>query len=307
MNLSKKVAMILLFAALCLGGCGKQSFEMKVSVEHLTIPGLQKEYKLLFLTDTHIIVPKEGEACGERYEAFCNAQGVPAMEQFPQWISYANEQKVDAVLLGGDMIDSPSEENLAFLQEQLEALQMPYLYCPGNHDWNYEWDYMTENARENELPKLAPMMEGNTALHAMELGELSLVAVDDSSNQVQPSVPEEYEKLLRQGKPTILLCHIPLITQSVLGRAREVWASPVVLGAGNYGGIYPDENSQTFMEMTAKKDSPVQAILAGHVHFQDMDYYVGEKSIPQYVGEAGYNGSAIMLYISGSAASTKEK
>ena len=38
-------------------------------------------------------------------------------------------------LLGGDVIDFPSQGNLSFLEKNLEMLEMPYLYVPGNHDW----------------------------------------------------------------------------------------------------------------------------------------------------------------------------
>ena len=78
-----------------------------VREEYLVIEGLEKEYELLFLTDTHVIVQSEEDdaqitANAElRFPIFADAAGVSSAEQFPYWMEYANEREVDAVLFGG--------------------------------------------------------------------------------------------------------------------------------------------------------------------------------------------------------------
>ena len=166
------------------------SWEKHIREETFCLEGLEKEYTLLFLTDTHVIIRQEDapqqEADNEasRYPAFQNEEGVPSEKQFPEWIRFANEMQVDAVLLGGDIIDTPSEANLKWLEEQLSGLNMPYLYVNGNHDWTYPWEYMTETGRETYLPLLAPFMQDNTAIHSLDFGEFTVVGIDDSANQV---------------------------------------------------------------------------------------------------------------------------
>lgn len=290
-----------------LTGCGgAESWDKHIREETLCLEGLEREYTLLFLTDTHVIVRQEDvpqqEADNEasRYPAFQNEEGVPSEKQFPEWIRYANEMQVDAVLLGGDIIDTPSEANLKWLEEQLSGLNMPWLYVNGNHDWTYPWEYMTEAGREKYLPLLAPFMQDSTAIHSLDFGEFTVVGIDDSTNQVDGAALAGYESILGQGRPVIVLAHVPFITQSVLGRAREVWSSPVVIGAGNYGGIYPDGNSERFVALTTAADSPVELVLAGHVHFYDRDVIDGEKQVLQLVGGAGFEGEAILLHITGS-------
>ena len=228
-----------------------------------------------------------------------NEEGISAAEQFPEWMQYANEMGVDAVLLGGDIIDTPSRANLQWLEEKLSQLKMPYLYVPGNHDWNYPWEYMTEVGRETYLPLLEPFMQGNTAVQSLDFGEFAVLGIDDSSGQVDREVLSEYEQLLAQGRPVIVAAHVPFSTQSVLGRAKEAWDSPVVSGAGAYGGIYPDEYSEEFIKKITVADSPVELILAGHVHFYDRDFVWGEKEVLQLVGGAGYQGTAIWINITG--------
>ena len=214
-------------------------WEIGIAEEKIYIPDISGEYTFLYVTDTHMIVPdvEDSEEVTEhfasRFEEFKNAEGVPSAEQFGAWIAYANAQEADAFLLGGDAIDYPSESNLKHLKENLDKLKMPYLYTVGNHDWTYPWDYMTEQGKANYLPLLAPYMQENTAIHALELEELILVSVDNSTNQIAPEAMEEYKRILQKGKPVIVMLHVPLLTQSVLTKAKEVWSSPVVLGGGN--------------------------------------------------------------------------
>lgn len=279
------------------------TWEKNITEETIYIPGLAGEYNFLYVTDTHMIVPdaEDSEEVTEhfspRFEEFKNEEGIPAAEQFRVWVDYANEQKVDAFLLGGDAIDYPSESNLKHLESNLSELQMPYLYAVGNHDWTYPWDYMTEQGRANYLPLLAPYMKENTAIHALEMEGLIVVAVDNSTNQITPEAMEEYQQILQKGKPVIVMLHVPLLTQSVLAKAKEVWSSPVVLGGGNYGGIYPDETSAEFINLTTAEESPVVAVLAGHVHFYDKDLI--NENIVQIVGDAGFKGEAVWITVTG--------
>lgn len=291
-------------------GCGRtESWEKHITEETLRVEGLEGEYTLLFLTDTHMVVKdgnasaREAENQESRYSMFQNEEGVPSAEQFSEWIRYANENQVDGVLLGGDIIDTPSAGNLEWLESRLALLKMPYLYVNGNHDWTFPWEYMTETGRNTYLPLLEPLMKGNTAIHTLELGELLVVGIDDSTNQVDGRVLPEYERLLQEDKPMIVVAHVPFMTASVLEESREVWSSPVVIGAGNFGGIYADENSERFVALTTAGNSPVVLVLAGHVHFYDNDVMEGEKDVPQIVGGAGYEGNAVLLHIIG----TEEK
>lgn len=279
--------------------------EENVVKETIVIGGLMQEYDLLFLTDTHMVVNTSDDTeqiaanAAERGQQFIDAEGVASSVQFSAWMEYATEQQVDAVLLGGDIIDFPSTGLLEHLQKNLNTLEMPYIYTLGNHDWTYPWEYMTEKGKAKYLPLLEPMMKGNTVIQRLDMGEFIVVAVDNSAGQVNDAALEAYAEILAEEKPTIVLVHVPFMTQSVLTKAREVWSSGVVIGGGNYGGIYPNDVSTAFVEMTTAADSPVVAVLAGHVHFYDKDYIDGEKRVLQLVGDAGYKRQGMILHISG--------
>lgn len=273
--------------------------------EHIVLEGLQEKYDILFLTDTHVVQesPEDSRQVGdnarERKTMFKDAEGVPSSEQYPAWMNYAVEQDMDGVLLGGDIIDFPSEANVGFIREQFAKLDMPYVYVLGNHDWTYPWDYMTESGQQEYLPMFAPMMGGNTAIQSYDFGEFTVVAVDNSSGQVNPEALETYEEILKEDKPVILMVHVPLLSDSVLSKAEEVWQLDVVIGNEEVGGIQPNSTTEEFVKLTTDADSPVEMVLAGHVHFYDRDYIEGEKEILQIVGDAGYKGMGMHLIISG--------
>lgn len=289
----------------CVAQEQRVEWEKHVIEEELVLPEVEGEYDLLFLTDTHAVIQDKSDSeqitenAKRRYAEMVNEEGASAKQQLSDWIDYAVEEQVDAVLMGGDIIDYPSEPSLKFLDEQLGKLTMPYLYTLGNHDWTFPWEYMTDTAQQQYRPLLEPYMSGDTDIHTWENEDLRVIAVDNSSGQVRSEAVDAYEELLDTNKAVIVMVHVPLMTQSVLGRAKEEWDSPVVLGAGNYGGIYPNEDSEEFVELTTAADSPVELVLAGHVHFYDRDYIDGDKQILQIVGDAGFHGSALRLHICG--------
>lgn len=301
-------------ALLAAAGCGKREPDCSVEVteETVYIEGLENDYTLLFVTDAHIVVRSDASAAdggqgnesltqyeNQRYSMFQNAEGTDSMTQFEAFIRYANEQKVDGVLFGGDIIDCPSEANVGWLAEQLDRLKMPFLYVLGNHDWTFPWDYMTEEGRKSYLPMLEPLMQGGTAVNSLDFGEFIVVGIDNSCDQVNGEALPEFERICDEGRPVIVMAHVPFLTQSVLGNAREVWSGSVVIGGGNYGGIYPDEYSDRFVKKLTAADSPVELMLAGHVHFYDKDVIEGEKDVLQIVGGAGYEGNAVLLHVTG--------
>lgn len=304
---------VILFVCMVIIACGQQLLRQRQTNiykdnsdetkkwETIEISGLSKEYKFLYITDAHLILldgtenENVKEYAMERMAGFAHDNALPIEEQFEMWLSEAEKEQVDTVLLGGDTIDFPSDANINYLDEHLSALKIPYMYTPGNHDWTYPWEYMTEYARNNYLPLLSPYMQSDPAVSQMDFGEFIIVSVDNSTNQIAPEALEMYKEILQKGKPVIVMLHVPLLTQSVLTKAKEARDSGVVLGGGNYGGIYPNEISSEFIALTTAETSPVVAVLAGHVHFYDRDMI--NENIVQIVGDAGYKGGAMWISV----------
>lgn len=296
-------------------GCASKSSPAPVDESNIdecqvVIPGISREYRLLFLTDSHIVLPEtEGsqeiiDYSDQRLSQFTGETGIVSSDQFLSWISSSGQWELDALLLGGDIIDSPSPANVSYLKDSLERLEIPYIYALGNHDWTYPWEYMTEKGREEYLALLSPYMvsvenefSGNTAFHTLELDDFIIAAINNSDNQIPPEALEEYKKIAEKGKPILLLLHVPFYTQPLLDKTSSVWQNNVVLGGGVHGGIYPNDVSAEFIGLITSKESPVAAVLAGHVHLSDISYIQGEKEILQITGDAGFKGKGTIIHI----------
>ena len=271
-----------------------------LSVEEVTItvPGLKDEYTFLYISDTHVVTTSNSDTSDvntyatSRLPMFVNREGMTSARQFSGWIDLANDRQVDALLMGGDIIDCPSDSNLSFLSEQLSRLKMPYLYTLGNHDWTLPWSYLNDHARDSYRPLFAPYMDKNPAFHVLRLEGLTIAAIDNSSDQIDPAVLEPLSALLSEGTPVILLLHVPLYTEDLARKATEVWGNPIVLGDG---GISPNESSAAFLEMIYAEHSPVVAVLGGHLHFGAQT--ILPNGILQIVADGGYKGNGLMIHV----------
>lgn len=276
---------------------------LQIAQKTLVIPGITKDYDLLFLSDTHMIVLDGTEDTQvtdnalPRTGLFKDSEGRDSYENFPVWMEYANETGMDMVLLGGDIIDFPSGANIAFLAQNLETLKMPYCYTLGNHDWTYPWEYMTETGRQQYRPLFHSFTQENPAASVTEYEELVILCVDNSSNQVDADALSVTTEALSMGKPVIVLLHVPFSTKTLLGQAAAMWNSPVSIGMADQGGIFPDANTAAFQEQILGENSPVVCILAGHVHFSDESMLT--DSVVQLVAGAGYGNEGIALHIQG--------
>ena len=304
--MKKFTILFLLLLPLTLSGCKQEMpWEPNIIAETFDIEGVNGEYHFLYLTDTHMIIQDESDThqmtdnAIPRLAEFKNKEGVSSAAQFPFWIKYANQNNLDAVLMGGDIIDYPSEPNISYFAEQISSLNVPYIYTLGNHDWTYPWDYMTESGKATYIPMLKEFTSQNNAIHTLEFDEFIIVALDNSTTQFDPECLTPFKDILSGQKPVIVMFHVPVLTQSVLSRAKELRGEDkrIVLGGGNWGGIYPNEVSQEIMNLLVADNSPVELVLAGHVHFYDKDIVDGPDPVFQVVGDAGYNGSAIHITI----------
>ena len=166
----KKIIWIIIAAA-CLCACGKEEIinesqpdEAKIETgsiteaeeyitwdeKELSVSGLNKEYEIWFLADSHMTLCNSDEAeeiieyAAQRTAGFVNEMGVSSDMIFSEFIDTANEEKPDMVLFGGDILDFPSEANVSFLKAELDRLEVPFVFTMGNHDWTFPWEYMTE-------------------------------------------------------------------------------------------------------------------------------------------------------------------
>ena len=207
-----------------------EEWDPNIAMETILVPGLNRSYEFMFITDSHIMRADESDTAEvraleqQRRAGFVNSLGITSTDQFPKYIDYANQYGVDAVLLGGDIVDYPSQNNINLLKGYLAKLNCPYLYVLGNHDWNYPWENMTAVAEEQYRPLFSDFIKNGTLeANYLEYDELIILAVDNSTGQINPQALPVVKDVLTRGKPVIILMHVPLQTDSLLSEVIGLW------------------------------------------------------------------------------------
>lgn len=269
----------------------------------LNIPGLARDYRFLHLTDAHAVLWNETEdpvraEYAERRAKMFAWDGVPAAEVLAEAVAWANEHadSLDGVLFSGDLIDFPSAAGLAYLGQLLGSLKLPYVFVPGNHDWNYFNDTNTPHARVAFRPLFSPFCGGNTYLSKTRFGELTVIGIDNSMELYEDGVAETLAESLRGEERVILLQHIPLCAETLRADTVAGWKRDINIGEG---GCDHNDNWRKIRGLIMAEDSPVRAVVAGHLHLQHLDLLDGK--IPQLLTASATFGHGTVLTFTGKA------
>lgn len=263
---------------------------MKINKKEIIIQGLQGKYHFLHITDTH---------AGRANLVW---DDITAAERLAEYVAYANAENLSGVLLTGDIIDNPSAENLAFLKEQLERLQVPYLYIPGNHDWSFADNYHTEEAIRRDWPLLAPFCSGEEIFQVKRIGEISWIGIDNSIDMYWPGTAAKLQETLEdpQNDNVIILQHIPFACGTLTQASLRRWGKVLTLGGNlpEQGTCKETETDRTadIKEMILRAEN-VKALICGHLHVDHQDMLT--EKVPQYVSNEACFGEAALFYIHG--------
>ncbi len=273
--------------------------EEQVSVH---IPGLKNHYTFIFMSDVHIIVendeisPDDLETVRARREEFCSSDGRYASELWKDMPELFHSWDADAVLLGGDMIDFASTSNINCLKEGIDRIDVPVLYVRADHDYN---PYHCEGLDKKEMKILHQSIDGYEGVSLLEFEDLCLVGLNNSTEQVSSRQLKRIKEIFEIGKPIILLTHVPInsiVDASLSEQSKAVWQDrALVWGKGCY--YEPNKNTDEFLELVYAEDSPVKAVMSGHLHFT----WEGQltQNCMQHVFSAMYPGSVGMITVNG--------
>lgn len=276
----------------------------------VTIPGLSKEYTLLQVSDLHSAAfsAEESKAMDASRRSYITGRRnsftdglLLSEERMPYMFGYADEIGADLMLLTGDIIDFPSEMNVTLMRDTLASLKTPALYSLGNHDWCYADDYLSTNAAATYIPALNALSAGEPAddpyVKYVDFGEFMVVSVDNSTDSVTAATVDKFLALCRQGKPIILMLHVPLHVDSLVADCTKVWGKDLGMG-GDTGVCAWSPDVQRFYAAVAEdENSPVVAVFAGHVHFNHED--VLPNGVSQYITSTAYTGDCRVITVKG--------
>ena len=207
----------------------------------------------------------------------------------------------DALVLTGDIADSPSRANLELLASMLEGRR--YLYTFGNHDY-YTYDSDSGNAddRERFLDDFLRFLPCDPTMDSLQVGGVNLVALDDSLAQFSALQLEFLKAEAAKGLPILLFLHLPVYSPTFVPQAYEWWDSSMCVGTpadvlASHGETDPKmrAEAETLLMLDYIREEPlIKAIFASHLHFSDEANVLGK---PQFVNKPCYLGSAREILI----------
>ena len=260
---------------------------------------IKNKYQFVYFSDLHISQVNENEPneqiksnLYERNKGFWGDEdSTLSRNTFKEIINYTNNKNANALLLNGDIVDSPADSSMAVLRENLNNLKVDYLYMLGNHDWSFLWDYHTENTKKEQLPKFKEFMD-DTDVSYLEYEDLIILAINDSTDQIPESSLSKIKKVLEKKKPTIVMMHVPISTPSIATKSEEVRNR--VSAVGN-GGIEPTESTRMAIDMILSDEYKVFYVLGAHIHFHLEDNL--NENVHEYITDTGFNGIKVKKFI----------
>lgn len=249
--------------------------------KEIEIPGLQKTYRILHVTDVHIVlwdkhdedtvIVSTGKHNGKRLIAdfgarrvkgFTTANGVTTNELFARLCDRLKEDGTaiaDAVVFTGDILDFYTDAAFDFMVENLNKLPMPYLFVPGNHDYIF-----SDRGIDDTLARFDKLCGKSHKIQKMKLGELTLVGShngryfyeDDTLSMIAEAIQDEDHVLLFQ--------HVPIQSPSLTQRYEAVGHPDYAIGAETCPA--QTDSRERFMELIEPENSPVRALICGDSH-----------------------------------------
>lgn len=270
----------------------------------IQIEGLQRPITLLQITDSHLVEvdhrdPETVAAGAKLRENFIanSPSGWNTRQHLQQAIARANELDVDYVVLTGDMIHFPSAANLETFEYELKALKAPYLYMSGNHDWQFPHLPVSEATRAEYYPSLHRFTDGNPACQARDVHGVRLVALDNSTYQIDDVQLAFLREQINTELPCLLFIHIPIYTPALTPSVLSKFDAPIMMAApgwtpeaqAEWGVRDADDSTIACHRLLVESGAPtIAAIFCGHVHFaHEAPFSEGQV---QYVTRPGFEG-----------------
>lgn len=224
-------------------------------------------------------------------------------EEFVRLLQMACQRKVDLIALGGDILNFPTQEGVAWVLEQLEGpgCGIPFMYTAGNHDWHEEYLDADRPYDSQRLPQLQstlrPLFDRSVAPQQQLYGHarikgVDVLFVDNSNHQVNEEQLAFVQRHLDRGTlaPALILMHMPLPLPGLDLPPKKCCGHP------NWGADsdelwvmegrsrWPEEgnlrSTGDFLKLVQAEATPsgrLVALLTGHVH-EDFTNKIGGGS-----------------------------
>lgn len=248
--------------------------------KEIIIPGLQKSYRILHVTDVHVTlwddrdehtVIADGAHKGKRLvldfgvkrAKHFTADGISTNDKFTILCDCLKEYGAsfaDAVVFTGDILDFYTDAAFEFMMENLNKLPMPYLFVLGNHDYifsNHDDDFT--------FGRFAKLCGGSFQLQKYKLGELTLIGLFNGEYFYDRQTLALFSEAIEEEAHVLVFQHVPINSPSLEAFFAEIGKNNVVIGADNCPS--KDDSKDLFMHRIDRPDSPVRALICGDSHY----------------------------------------
>ena len=268
---------------------------------------MEDKRTLLWVSDLHIVsgpedpdvTPENQEKVQERYEMMKSPSDMASSGTWELLSAQIDSFGADYVIFGADMLDYASEENLDTLHAGLDRIQTPWMYLRADHDYGRWFSDMGIKRMRKLHREIAPQ----NALWTERFPEFTLAGFDNTTTAISEETLEEFRALCGEGKPIILCTHVPFDTgmedsDSLDELSRNLWGGRVLCwGNGDEYDTSKSETMKQLLEIIEEEDSPVAAVLAGHLHASWDGNLTG--SCHQHVFSAAFEDKIGIITVSG--------
>jgi hypothetical protein len=269
-----------------------------INQEELIIPGLERSYHFLVIADMHVIVPneevreEEKENVNNRLHLFTNANGKSALEMFQAICDVADELQADGILLLGDIVDFYSLANAEAISMATQNVETPLLAIGADHDYHPFYS----NVTDDNMQALRQSLSQNP-IDVLTYDDLIVVGIDNNTDQLTGEAWTQLQQELTAAKPVLLAAHVPFLSDKnpELGvLSEEVWGGRKLLWGP--GCTYqPDATTNQLLDAILDENTPVEAVLSGHLHFSNRSM-LSEK-VSEFVFEPTYTGVVTIVEV----------
>lgn len=220
-------------AAIGAAGCrsaaqrtGDKDFVLSPNGRELFLPweGLEERVRVWVAGDTHFGMYDGRDAqYADNYRRMCwkaedYAEKVRMHKaSFERMLEDAKREKIDFLLLAGDIISFPTLANVEYVTGALAASEIDWMYVAGNHDWHFEGDTGSDLEQRDRWigRRLKPFYptDADPLMHSRVVKGVRFVAIDDSAYLIRREQLEFWKAEAAKGDPIVLLMHIPLFAE----------------------------------------------------------------------------------------------
>jgi len=288
--------------------------------------------RLLHITDSHISLANEAPPRSSRmFTAFMRSKNrdtkavTTPQQEFSRLVGMVGDLNVDVVVLGGDIMNFPSNQTVTWVLEQLQLSGKDFLFTSGNHDWLLEGQQGAASydaARTPELettfrPLYARSLSSGGPCYAAlghwtrpgvgilygctKVRDVLILFVDNSNYQVDDDQLEfvRVQVASAQNSPVVVLLHIPLMLPGTTLPPKELcghaqWGTATdTLWQVESRPKWPAGNLQStldfreFLQASAFPRGPVVAVLSGHTHEDAAVPLAGEQTADETCAFSG--------------------